>query len=64
MQQEREKGKIENSMKDSQKTEREKRKKLKNVAHTGDLVPSARCEEYLCKVKQKREELEKVYTQI
>jgi hypothetical protein len=32
------------------------------VAHTGELVPSARCEEYLCKVKQKREELEKVYT--
>jgi len=31
------------------------------VAYTGELVPSARCEEYLCKVKQKREELEKVY---
>ena len=31
------------------------------MAYTGELVPSARCEEYLCKVKQKREELEKVY---
>jgi len=41
---------------------KKKRKRTKNVAHTGELVPSARCEEYLCKVKQKREELEKVYT--
>lgn len=41
---------------------KKKRKRTKNVAYTGELVPSARCEEYLCKVKQKREELEKVYT--
>lgn len=49
----------ENSTRDRNK---KKRKRTKNVAHTGELVPSARCEEYLCKVKQKREELEKVYT--
>lgn len=51
----------ENSTRDRNK-KKKKRKRTKNVAHTGELVPSARCEEYLCKVKQKREELEKVYT--
>lgn len=45
-----------------QKFKKKKKERTKNVAHTGELVPSARCEEYLCKVKQKREELEKVYT--
>lgn len=30
--------------------------------YVGELVPFARCAEYLCKVKQKREELEKTYT--
>lgn len=45
-----------------QEVEVKNREETKNVAHTGELIPSARCEEYLCKVKQKREELEKVYT--
>lgn len=44
---------------ESSTRDRSKKKRTENVAHTGELVPSARCEEYLCKAKQKREELEK-----
>jgi len=36
------------------RNEKGKKGELKHSAHTGELVPYARCEEYLCKVKQKR----------